>query len=84
MIQKGAKMGAIGLEPTSPVLWAALRMWSQNTGFPKNGDRVVYAILLEVESFNNKRFLKEPWGLICNVIVNVPHQANRIILVDIL
>ena len=51
---------------------------------PANGDRVVYAILLVVESFNKGRFLKEPWGLICNAIVNQPTRPKLIYLLDIL
>jgi hypothetical protein len=43
-----------------------------------NGGRVVYAILLVVESFNKGRFWKEPWGLICNLIVNQPLGAKLI------
>ena len=51
---------------------------------PANEDRAVYAILLVVESFNKERFFKEPWGLICNVIVNEPLGAEMIYLLDIL
>jgi len=51
---------------------------------PEIRDRVVYAILLVVESFNKGRFCKEPWGLICNVIVNEPHQAKLMNLLDVL
>ena len=47
-------------------------------------DHIRNAILLVLESFNEGRFLKEPWGLICNVIVNQPTQPKLISLLDIL
>ena len=47
-------------------------------------DHIRNAILLVLESFNKGRFLKEPWGLICNVIVNQPTQPKLISLLDIL
>ena len=50
MIEKGEKVGAKGLEPQAE---SAQHLTDVNR---KNVDRVVYAILLVVESFNKERF----------------------------
>jgi len=39
-------------------------------------DHVRDVILLVVESFNKRLLLKEPWGLICNIIVHQPLGAK--------
>ncbi len=46
-------MGTIGLEPQAESHSAPHMMWAQHAGFRNNEDRVIYAILLEVKSFNN-------------------------------
>jgi hypothetical protein len=79
-VEKRGKNGRDWTRTTSQVFLAPHVMWSQNTGFPKTE----IAILLDVESFNEARFLEEPWGLISNVIVNQPSRSKMIYLVDIL
>jgi len=51
---------------------------------PENRDCVRDVILLEVESINKGRYLKDPWGLIYIVNVNQPLGAEMIYLVAIL
>ena len=77
--KKGEKWARLDSNQQAEFLWAALRMCIRKTG-----DRVIYAILLEVESFNKRCFCMGPWGLICSVIVNEPFGAKLINLVDIL
>ena len=68
------KMGAIGLEPTTS------RMWTVQT--VKRENRVSNVVLLEVVFFKVQRFLRDPWGLICNVIANQPmHTKSSIFLI---
>ncbi len=46
-------------------------------------ERLIYE-QAQQNPFNKGRFLKEPWGLICNVIVNQPLEPKLIYLVAIL
>jgi hypothetical protein len=56
MIQKGEKVGARGLEPTTS------RIYTQQVGDPTNGDHVVHANLsLEVGSINNLLYVKSQY-----------------------
>ena len=78
---------------------STLRKWSQNTGLVrilaalKRGPSLLchslklsgsFMSLPQPKPFNQRCFRKEPWGLICSVIVNQPFEANLMNLVDIL
>ena len=73
MIQKREKVGAIGLEPKRCLHRIALDV---NLQTAKREKSVSNVLLPEVGIFKVQRYSEEPWGLICNVIVNQPTRPS--------